>query len=475
MKYFIAFLLLFSPTVPLFAQSQDNWSLSPKKLLLPDISTGRKCLLINENGFYVGKMGPKTSSMGDDTTKTIAIEQYLPDATFKKTWSASFVNLGGLCSDASGNVYVFDIGDAKVKKFDSEGSLITSWGSSGTGPGQFSKLGWMGNGIACDLENNIYVVDSDTYRIQKFDSSGTFLLSFGSSGLIPGQFPNKPSAVSALPDGMVLVSAPATSYYLSVNLSDTQTFLWSGQPINRTSVRGFYDARAFQCVSPDGLIASADGSSFFYEWDPNLGYLPDISRDDWPRSISIFDPRENRVNQLSVGVGRIHGGAFDRDGNLWVCRGASVVCYERRYRFDSHAPRKILPLPQITNVSQPPNVPVVDIDYRVMDRDSPTVSTGLVAFIGGTRSWQNLVVPKTFTTGTLGLLGAGVPTGTGTLRVTWNAAADMPGKTTENLAIEALAKDDRPELGVRFVTVPADASNSQPLKVSSRAVQENDL
>jgi hypothetical protein len=51
----------------------------------------------------------------------------------------------------------------------------------------------------------------------------------------------------------------------------------------------------------------------------------------------------------------------------------------------------------------------------------------------------------------------------------------MPGKTTENLAIEALAKDDRPELGVRFVTIPADASNPQPLKVSSRAVQENDL
>jgi hypothetical protein len=459
MKYFIAFLLLFSPTVPLFAQSQDNWSLLQKKLPLPDAINGRKCLLINENGFYVGRTGTYSSS-GYSSAKTVGIEQYETGTNFKKVWGASFVSIAGMCSDSFGNIYAFDRGSAQVKKFDSEGNLIKSWGSAGSGQGQFStsESYLISNGITCDSENNVYVVDSANYRIQKFDSNGAFLLSFGASGRLPGQFPSMPSAVNALPDGTILVSAPGPpGPFATFNSSDTQTFLPNGQLMNVTSGRGEHNPYSFQCVSSDGQVAS------------EADFVTGGTR------IQIYDRHRNLVTSFFTPDQVIRGGAFDRDGNLWLCRGPSVVCLERRYRFGSYVPRKILPLPQVTNVSQPPNAPVVDIDYRVMDRDSPTVSTGLVAFIGGTRSWQYLVVPKTFTSGTLGLLGAGVPTGTGTLRVTWNAAADMPGKTTENLAIEALAKDDRPELGVRFVTIPADASNPQPLKVSSRAVQENDL
>jgi tripartite motif-containing protein 71 len=49
--------------------------------------------------------------------------------------------------------------------------FITGWGSTGTGDGEFDWP-W---GVAVDTEGNIYVADGNNNRIQKFDSSGTFL------------------------------------------------------------------------------------------------------------------------------------------------------------------------------------------------------------------------------------------------------------------------------------------------------------
>lgn len=54
---------------------------------------------------------------------------------------------------------------------------ISQWGSSGTGNGQFSSI----QGIAVDSGGNVYVADSfSNYRIQKFDSAGTYLTQWAS-------------------------------------------------------------------------------------------------------------------------------------------------------------------------------------------------------------------------------------------------------------------------------------------------------
>lgn len=39
--------------------------------------------------------------------------------------------------DSSGNVYVAEQGNFRIQKFDSQGNFITSWGSAGTGDDQF--------------------------------------------------------------------------------------------------------------------------------------------------------------------------------------------------------------------------------------------------------------------------------------------------------------------------------------------------
>jgi tripartite motif-containing protein 71 len=67
--------------------------------------------------------------------------------------------------DGAGNVYVVDANNYRVQKFDSSGSFITAWGSSGAGPGQFN----LPRGLGLDAEANVYVADSANHRIQKFD------------------------------------------------------------------------------------------------------------------------------------------------------------------------------------------------------------------------------------------------------------------------------------------------------------------
>ena len=59
-----------------------------------------------------------------------------------------------------------------------------SWGGSGTGNGQFSAP----EGIAIDAADNIYVADTGNHRIQKFNTSGTFVTKWGTNGTGDGQF-----------------------------------------------------------------------------------------------------------------------------------------------------------------------------------------------------------------------------------------------------------------------------------------------
>src|SRR5262245_13883194 len=82
-----------------------------------------------------------------------------------------------VATDSSGNVYVADYGNDRVQKFSSSGSFLTKWGTSGSGDGQFSGPA----AIATDSSNNVYVSDSGNDRVQKFSSSGSFLTKWGTS------------------------------------------------------------------------------------------------------------------------------------------------------------------------------------------------------------------------------------------------------------------------------------------------------
>jgi tripartite motif-containing protein 71 len=75
--------------------------------------------------------------------------------------------------DPSDNVFVADQND-RVQKFNSSGVFQLSWGTAGSGNGQF--LNGAG-GVAVDSAGNVYVTDLGNHRIEKFTSGGSFIMS----------------------------------------------------------------------------------------------------------------------------------------------------------------------------------------------------------------------------------------------------------------------------------------------------------
>ena len=107
----------------------------------------------------------------------------------------------GLATDASGNVYVVDSSHNRIEKFDSNGNFITTWGHRGSELGEF-KFGSSqdytqppGGGIAV-AGNYVYVADSGNDRIQRFNLEGAEATQWGSYGNGPGQF-SYPRGVAA--------------------------------------------------------------------------------------------------------------------------------------------------------------------------------------------------------------------------------------------------------------------------------------
>ena len=71
-----------------------------------------------------------------------------------------------IATSTSGHVFVGDVGYGTIRKYTTSGTLVTSFGSVGTGAGQFYGI----DGIAVDGQGRVFVSDGNTptCRIQRF-------------------------------------------------------------------------------------------------------------------------------------------------------------------------------------------------------------------------------------------------------------------------------------------------------------------
>ena len=99
---------------------------------------------------------------------------------------AQFDRPRGVAVDSSGNVYVADTRNSRIRKIIPEGVVSTfagsTWGykdATGTSA-QFS----IPTGVAVDSDGNLYVADTDNHRIRKITSGGvvTTLAGSGTEG-----------------------------------------------------------------------------------------------------------------------------------------------------------------------------------------------------------------------------------------------------------------------------------------------------
>ena len=97
--------------------------------------------------------------------------------------SAQLQHPSGVAVDSSGNLYIADTYNHRIRKVDSSGTITTvaGTGSTGLGLGGFSGDGGMGTAamldspgdVAVDGSGNLYIADADNHRIRRVDSSGT--------------------------------------------------------------------------------------------------------------------------------------------------------------------------------------------------------------------------------------------------------------------------------------------------------------
>ena len=87
-------------------------------------------------------------------------------------------NLLGVAVSGKGEVVVTEYGAHRVSVFSPGGEKLRSFGTRGSGEGQFQHP----CGVAVDGQGNILVTDLNNHRIQKFTSDGHFLKAVGSRG-----------------------------------------------------------------------------------------------------------------------------------------------------------------------------------------------------------------------------------------------------------------------------------------------------
>jgi len=165
--------------------------------------------------------------------------------------NGQFDNPSEIAVDGTGNVYVVDTNNHRVQKFRGDGTFLLTWGALGTGNGQFQ----FPRGIAVDPAGNVLVADTDNDRVQRFTATGSYVSQWGTTGTGNGQF-QTPRAITTDGAGSVFVTEDAFSS------KRVQKFTSAGVYVTKWGTLGSGDG---QFLGPRGI--AVDDSGYVYVSD----------------------------------------------------------------------------------------------------------------------------------------------------------------------------------------------------------------
>ena len=154
-----------------------------------------------------------------------------------------------IAADSENNIYVTDLGNSRIQKFDDQGNFISAWGSNGDGAGQFVYP----SGIAI-ADDFVFVVDKKLNKVQKFDTLGNFVTQWGDIGSGNGEL-RSPNGIITNDDKFVHV--------VDTGNSRIQTFTFDGEYISQF---GQSDKRGENLISPIDVAIDKEGK--FFVTDP---------------------------------------------------------------------------------------------------------------------------------------------------------------------------------------------------------------
>jgi hypothetical protein len=199
---------------------------------------------------------------------------------------------------SDGSIYVTDTGNDRVQKFSSTGAYQSQFGATGTGDGQLSKP----VGVAVDpTDQTVYVSDNDNDRIQKFSSAGVYILQFGSQGTGGSEAEDQDAAGQfslAAGPGQIGVDATGRVYVLD-----------PGHPnyrVQRFTADGDFDTnfvRSFAVLRAGALAVDSSGDHVF------VGRSGVVEYDGNGAVVDTHGPDAGIVDQTITGIGVKAGAA----------------------------------------------------------------------------------------------------------------------------------------------------------------------
>ena len=264
------------------------------------------------------KVDTTASTSGAPSTQPstpIGSEGPVASPALGSVWSATgpsdgFRAPGAVALDPQGQLWVADTGHDRFVILAADGSVVDTWGSGGTGDGQFSLQRDNGDpygGIAFAPDGSFYVLDVGNLRVQRFDKDRNYLGSWGTFGTDAGQYAD-PIGITVDDKGQVYV------------LDDVRDVVEMYDPVG--TVLGSFDAHPASALgqnSANGLAVDADGNVYVSACC-NAGNF-----------IEKFDPEGDLLSTIG-GPGSGDGQftdqpwfmVFDAQGRLFVSEGGPV-------------------------------------------------------------------------------------------------------------------------------------------------------
>ena len=214
----------------------------------------------------------------------------------KGSGQGQFMNPYGVAVDGEGNILVADSDNHRIQKFTAEGQFLTAVGTKGSGPLQFNNV----EDIAINTsKNKVYVVDKKSHRIQVLNSDLTFSNTFGKYGKNKGEFVY-PWAIACDSTGNVYVADSANNRI--------QVFTSTGKFLRMFGSRGKGDGKLDY---PIGIALDVQDKVYVSEGNNHR--------------ISVFTSKGQFVTSFGSKGGRpgefdsLRGLAVDSNGVVYVC------------------------------------------------------------------------------------------------------------------------------------------------------------
>jgi len=274
--------------------SGDGGPAASASLYLPidaAIDASGNIYIASSNGGRIRKVDASTGNI----TKVAGYGSPIYSGDGGPAASASFYNPYGAAVDASGNIYIADTKNQRIRKVDASTWNITTVAGNGTagysgdgGPADSASLNFP-YGAAVDASGNIYIADYLNHRIRKVDASTGDITTVAGS-----------AAVGYSGDG-----GPATSaglYYPAGAAVDASGNIYIADQFNHRIRKVDASTGNITTVAGNGTaVYSGDGSSAV---SASLNF-PNGVEVDASGNIYIADASNNRIRKVDASTGDI--------------------------------------------------------------------------------------------------------------------------------------------------------------------------